>query len=259
MQRAKFFKKFLMPCGLCAAVPVVKPASPSQECAENCSHDLKTKKLIRPSELPIYVEDINQQMPCADHVPSALELQVGEVRRSLQGVRDQYRYINDSFSSVIDTGKEHSRFMLDYLREESNILPRIGAVGIGSLSGLILGLRGGTFKRLVYSSTGAAAVGAVCYPKKAEEGVVLMKYYTNVVYNFVYGIKPGDDKQLQYTLPELPKLSVPTSISEAFEMVANAGSGIATAIGSLSQKAITTLNEKKEEKEPVVESSDKKK
>lgn len=78
---------------------------------------------------------------------------------------------------------------LDYLREETNVLPRIGAVGVGGLSGLILGLRGGKFKKLVYSSTGALVVASICYPKQAQEGMSLAKHYINIGYNFVYGGK----------------------------------------------------------------------
>lgn len=77
--------------------------------------------------------------------------------------------------------------LLDYLREESNIMPRVGAIGIGGLAGLILGLRGRTFKKVIYSSTGALSMAGLCYPKKAEEGFDLAKHYVNVGYNFIYG------------------------------------------------------------------------
>lgn len=79
--------------------------------------------------------------------------------------------------------------MVDYLREESNFMPRMGAIGIGGLAGLILGLRGRTFKRVVYASTGALAMAALCYPKKAEEGVEAAKHYVRISYNFIYGGK----------------------------------------------------------------------
>lgn len=78
---------------------------------------------------------------------------------------------------------------LDYLREETNVLPRFGAVGIGGLSGFILALRGGKFKKFVYTSTGALIVASICYPKQAQEGLTLTKYYANVGYNFFYGSK----------------------------------------------------------------------
>jgi len=77
--------------------------------------------------------------------------------------------------------------LLDYLREENNFMPRIGAIGIGGLAGLIFGLRGRTLKRMVYSSTGAITMAAVCYPKKAEKGFDIAKYYINISYNFIYG------------------------------------------------------------------------
>lgn len=79
--------------------------------------------------------------------------------------------------------------MLDYLREESNPLPRLGAVGIGGLTGLVFSLRGGKFKRLVYTSTGALSVAAVCYPKQAQDSFTAIKHYANIGYNFIYGGK----------------------------------------------------------------------
>lgn len=78
---------------------------------------------------------------------------------------------------------------MDYLREEENSLPRVGAVVIGALTGLIFSLRGGKFKRLVYTTTGALSVGAFCYPKEAKESLVGAKHYINIGYNFIYGGK----------------------------------------------------------------------
>lgn len=65
MQRTVLFKKFLMPCGLCAAIPAMKPNSPPEEHAVPCSNETQAKKLIKPSELPIYsAEDgYTKQMP----------------------------------------------------------------------------------------------------------------------------------------------------------------------------------------------------
>lgn len=75
----------------------------------------------------------------------------------------------------------------DYLQDQANLMPRIGAVGVGGLSGLILSLRGGIFKRLMYTTTGAAIVGCVCFPKETKETVNTMEHYGNVSYNFIYG------------------------------------------------------------------------
>jgi hypothetical protein len=73
------------------------------------------------------------------------------------------------------------------LKDEPNILPRIGAVGVGGLSGFILALRGGKFKKLVYTSTGALIIASICYPNKAQTGMKFVKYYVNVGFNFLLG------------------------------------------------------------------------
>ena len=106
---------------------------------------------------------------------------------------------------------------LDYLNEEDNKIPRVGAIAIGGLAGLIFGLRGGLFKKLIFTSVGAGGVASLCYPKEAEiyaqKGIFESKRYATIGYNFVYGVKPGD-KQL-----ELPK--IPTSYDEVKGSLSN--------------------------------------
>ncbi|KAM0729182.1 MICOS complex subunit MIC27 [Formica fusca] len=243
----KFFKKILMPCGLCA-IPVIQPANPSESKMSPYGNEPGIKKLIRPSELPIYPfeDDYSKQTPCTDCSPSALEQNISKIRKSVQAVMSEYQHYTGVISDTIDTGVEHSRSLLDYLREESNVMPRVGAIAIGGLAGLVLGLRGRTFKRLVYSSTGALATAAICYPKKAEEGLDTAKHYINVGYNFVYGVKPGDNRQLEITMPELPKFKLPTSFSEFVDLTIVTGSAVATTVGSFAQNAYTSLSSNKE-------------
>ncbi|XP_067217349.1 MICOS complex subunit MIC27-like isoform X2 [Linepithema humile] len=260
----KFFKKILMPCGLCAAaaaVPAVKPANLSQDSMPALSTDSTVKNLIRPSELPIYSfeDDYSKQIPCKDCPPSALEQNISKIRKSVQAIVSEYQHYTGVVSDTIDTGFEHSRTLVDYLREESNVMPRMGAIAIGGLAGLVLGLRGRTFKRVVYTTTGAATVGALCYPKKAEEGIDVAKHYIKVGYNFIYGVKPGDNRQLEIALPELPKLKTPTSFSEFLDLTIDTGSAVATAVGSFAQNAYTSLSGSKEENQSTAKSTDAKK
>lgn len=81
--------------------------------------------------------------------------------------------------------------IVNYLQEENNTLPKAGAIGIGALTGLIFGLRGGFFKRTLYATTGALSMGALCYPKEAavytEIGLTEAKKYITIAYNFIYG------------------------------------------------------------------------
>lgn len=84
-------------------------------------------------------------------------------------------------------------------------MPRVGAIAIGGVAGLIFGLRGGFIRRVLYMSVGAGGVASICYPQEAEvyaqHGLVEAKKYATIGYNFVYGVKPGD-KQLE--LPTIP-------------------------------------------------------
>ncbi|EZA47565.1 MICOS complex subunit MIC27 isoform X2 [Ooceraea biroi] len=243
-----FFKKILMPCGLCAAVPVVKPANSSQDSMPADSHESKIKELIRPSELPIYTfeDDYCKQSPCKECPPSALEQNISKVRKSIQAVVSEYQHYTGVVSDTISIGYEHSNSLLDYLREESNVMPRMGAIGIGGLAGLILGLRGRTFKRIVYSSTGAVTMAAICYPRKVEEGFDAAKHYVNVGYNFIYGVKPGDDQQLG-TKSELPDVKIPTSFSEFVDLTVNTGSMISSAVVDFASNTYAYLSTKKED------------
>ncbi|XP_011869917.1 PREDICTED: MICOS complex subunit Mic27 isoform X3 [Vollenhovia emeryi] len=206
-----FFKKILMPCGLCA-VPVLKPASTSEDRMPR-SDEPGVRKLIRPSELPIYSfeDDYSKQSPCTECPPSALEQSVSKIRRSIQAAASGYQRYTGVVSDTIDIGFEHSRSLLDYLREESNVMPRMGAIAIGGIAGLVLGLRGRRFKRIVYSSAGALSMAAVCYPKKAEEGFDMAKHYANVGYNFIYGAYAniGGDKTKHVTFRNTEEVSAP--------------------------------------------------
>jgi len=253
-------KKFLMPCGLCAAVPALKTVPPSKDSPTPVSNDKQDKKLMRPSELPIYIveEPCSVPRPCADDSPpSFLEEGFGTVRKGVQGLWSEYSSITEGFNTKVSTGYEHSLLMLDYLREESNMMPRLGAVGIGGLTGLIFSLRGGKFKRLVYTSTGALSVAAVCYPKQAQESVTMVKHYANIGYNFVYGVKPGDSNQLELKLPEMPKMKIPSSTSEFFDLAVDAGSSLASLVGSLAGKASEAIIGDQETKSPQVETKPK--
>lgn len=81
--------------------------------------------------------------------------------------------------------------MVKYLSEESDDTTRMGAIGVGALTGFLLGLRGGMFKKLVYASAGALAMSGVCYPKEtyqySQEGMKQAKKNATIMYNFIYG------------------------------------------------------------------------
>ena len=163
--------------------------------------------------------------PKCEHKPSkvaqTIEDGIRSVRQEVTKVTDVYdsqkahidRYYVTAlketqrkvFSNVVDVGPRSSQFLFvsdirNYLQEEDNTLPRVGAIAVGSLAGVVLGVRGGFFRKLFYASVTGSAVASVCYPREAKK-------YASVVYNFAYGLKPGDERQ-----KDLPKF--PTTFGE---------------------------------------------
>lgn len=194
---------------------------PKQKTAPN-------KMVCKPSELPVY-RPLNQKIACEcqhAHKNTKATGATGAIEEGFRAARLQVqeasKLVTDQkkqFVDLYEEGKKQTKFVNDYLHQEDNTMPRVGAIAIGGLAGLIFGLRGGFFKRIIYTSIGAGGVGSVCYPQEAEmyaqHGLVEAKKYATIGYNFVYGVKPGD-KQL-----ELP--TIPTNLGE----LKNSVSGLA--------------------------------
>lgn len=89
-------------------------------------------------------------------------------------------------------------------------LPRVGAIAVSSLAGVVLGIRGGFFKKIFYASITGGGMYAFCYPRDAKK-------YATIAYNFAYGKKPGDEVQ-----KDLPKF--PSSFSEVKDRVVDLSS-----------------------------------
>jgi len=214
-----FFSTVIKRCLLPAAAVVAEAKISATRDAEvsNC----------RPSELPIYTpEPTSQELAKQDEeIPSTIESSIRTVRETLGKYSQELKAYERVAKESITESKQNIEWLIDYLRQEDNTLPKAGAIGIGALTGLIFGLRGGFFKKTIYATTGALGMAAVCYPKEASEytqvGVVEGKKYLTIAYNFVYGVKK-DDPPLE--LPSLPKL--PTNFSEAWDSVKSGTSSL---------------------------------
>ncbi|XP_062562020.1 MICOS complex subunit MIC27 isoform X2 [Armigeres subalbatus] len=216
--------------GVGCGVPFVLGAAAVVKASENTGTPVAgdaskaTKPIVcKPSELPLY-RPINQKVTCEceGHKESVPSKPVQAIEEGIRAVRvqvsDASHLLTDQKKQVVqwyEDGKKQTKFIRDYLNEEDNTMPRVGAIAIGGLAGLIFGLRGGFIRRLLYTSVGAGGVASVCYPQEAElyaqHGLVEAKKFATIGYNFVYGVKPGDEQL------ELP--TIPTSIGELKDSV----------------------------------------
>ncbi|XP_052129441.1 MICOS complex subunit MIC27 isoform X1 [Frankliniella occidentalis] len=162
MANWKLLRSMLIPRNMAlAAVPIAVKSKETE----------KDKTAIRPSELPIYVDEIKRQVVPEQHSDevSSIEEAVGTVRKELCSLVSEVNSLTSKASSVVKENMDASNELLDYLKEEENFLPRSGAIALSGLTGLVLGIRKGFFKRLIYMTVGAGGMASLCYPKEAEE------------------------------------------------------------------------------------------
>ncbi|XP_050309174.1 MICOS complex subunit MIC27 isoform X2 [Anthonomus grandis grandis] len=217
--------------GFITAAAVVVEAKYSQQ-----NENENTTK-CRPSELPLYTPDPQvatqngEGVRKAEPVPNFIENSVRQIRETVSKYTDEFYAYERVAKQSLTESKQNVEWLVDYLRQEDNTLPKAGAIGIGALTGLIFGLRGGFFKRTIYAATGGLGMAAVCYPKEASEysqvAAVEGKRLLTIGYNFVYGVKK-DEPPLE--LPSLP--SVPTSFSEAWDKLKTTATSLISDDGS---------------------------
>ncbi|XP_037947794.1 MICOS complex subunit MIC27 [Teleopsis dalmanni] len=197
-----------------AAVGVTKAAeTPSAVKEANDVSHLKR----RPSELPLYAPlhssnnsktDEEQQSNARRALESGVRVVRTEIQSGYNVVADQMKV----FDHYYETAKAHSMSAIDYLNQPHNSLPRSGAIAIGGLAGFIFAARGGFIRKVLYTTTGAGVIASICYPRQAEvaarESLYEARKVYAIAYNFVKGVKPGDEISVD------PVNKFPTSLEE---------------------------------------------
>ncbi len=73
---------------------------------------------------------------------------------------------------------------LCYLRTGAPQEVRIGTIVAGGLTGMLMGVRRGLARKLLFGSLGTAGGAYVAYPEETEK---YTKKYTSIAYNFIAG------------------------------------------------------------------------
>ncbi|XP_031639202.1 uncharacterized protein LOC116351262 [Contarinia nasturtii] len=205
------FAKLLGRTALISAAPVATAMK---------SNESEPQAVYKPQELPIYTTVFGKdakKVTTVENEPSVMRSSIeGGVKivrecccDCVKAVKDKKRPIDE----FIGTGIEHSQFAFDYLNQPANGIHRTGAIAVGAVSGYIIAIRRGFFRRLLYTSFGGLSVASICYPKEAElywqQALSETKTYATILYNFAYGVKPGDEPK------PLPNI-VPENLKEAY-------------------------------------------
>ncbi|XP_059486299.1 MICOS complex subunit MIC27 isoform X2 [Neocloeon triangulifer] len=185
---------------------------------------------IRRTEIPIYRDEVDRfrqetlKVQEEKDEPTLIRQLLSESLSTCRGeVVNLYEKLSPDltqFKDKIDTGVAHASGTLEYLRQEENDIPRVGAVAMAGMAGLIFGLRGGFFRKIFYMSTASTGMAALCYPNQAieisKDLVVNSKKYALIGYNFVKGDsveKTGPSPvKIVVKPPEAPKLTMKASV-----------------------------------------------
>ncbi|CAJ0937091.1 unnamed protein product, partial [Mesorhabditis belari] len=126
-------------------------------------------RLVSVAELPIYAEDKKSQLYFIESEPLPLQREFSTIRRAWQ---EEYNRVAERFS-LIDhavTGVQNTAFKVQrYVEDEWSVIPKAGAITLGGMAGLVLGMRRGAFGRIFTSATGMATMTAFCYPKETVD------------------------------------------------------------------------------------------
>uniref|UniRef100_T1GYV7 MICOS complex subunit n=1 Tax=Megaselia scalaris TaxID=36166 RepID=T1GYV7_MEGSC len=173
----------------------------------------------KPSDLPVYapLHSLTKKEPKCPHPHQpkqaapiqALECGIRTVRVEVFNVCNALSEQKKNFDDVLETGRAHTQTTIDYLNEPANTMPRVGAIAIGGLAGMIFAVRGGFIKKVLYTGVGAGGIASLCYPKEAEHygQIALQEAKKNfaIGYNFAMGIKPDDsNKKLPEAVSKFP-------------------------------------------------------
>ncbi|XP_073985180.1 MICOS complex subunit 26/27 isoform X3 [Rhodnius prolixus] len=189
----QILRRIFLPASGCGFAVV--HAKEKNEKEDKCDPE---RKLVRACDLPVYAEEkkcLDCTPPKKNEPDTLFTETVKCARKEMWYVMDQARIVKQQIEDGLEDLKSSSEEYLKYLREESNVAPRIGAIAVGGLSGYILALRRGIFRKLIYTSIGAGGMAALCYPREAKEysheALQLLKRYIIIGYHFINGDHEG--------------------------------------------------------------------
>jgi hypothetical protein len=147
----------------------------------------------RPNPAAVYAEpkDCGKASNCPrienrDPANTELERLVMEGRKHLGPYKDiVMRYADCGFKQA-SVYYEKLLDNLCYLRTRAPQEVRIGTVVVSGISGMLLGIRGGFFRKIFMTSLGTGGGAYLAYPYESEK---YAKKYSAIAYNFVSGTR----------------------------------------------------------------------
>ncbi|XP_022101520.1 MICOS complex subunit MIC27-like isoform X2 [Acanthaster planci] len=129
------------------------------------------RKTVLPKELPIYDEPGSK----AEYRLEPLDT-TGYVYQAVSIVRQNVWRFSGSIQGAVNKTKQAYRYaeqaekdIIAYIKTEEGFFPRVTAIALAGLTGVVLARKGGVFRKVLYSGALMSATASICYPYQAVE------------------------------------------------------------------------------------------
>ncbi|XP_070534963.1 MICOS complex subunit MIC27-like [Ptychodera flava] len=132
--------------------------------------EIEKSNLLKPRSLPVYGNPrpmiqyeyvIDKTNAVQDGITTARKY-VWQCTKSMQGTIDTVK-------DVYHKGETITKDVIEYAQTEEGFYPRLVAISMAGLVGIVLGAKGGFTRKLIYSGGLMTATASLCYPYQAVD------------------------------------------------------------------------------------------
>ncbi|XP_050531193.1 uncharacterized protein LOC126899941 [Daktulosphaira vitifoliae] len=196
----KFFKNIIIPnCPMSFMTYLADDIDDQKK-----KNDLKSStKKFRISELPIYSEENKCPQDEEKTDNNSIKLSMDDPKRIAKIINDTITNVGNKtinfknniyfkIGEIKDNIDEYRKEFLEKLRAEENLHLRCAFIMTGGVTGVILALRRGKFKKTLYSTLGTISTTALCYPDQAKKAYQMTRHGIKMAYYKFNGFDLSD-------------------------------------------------------------------
>ncbi|XP_033099422.1 MICOS complex subunit Mic27-like [Anneissia japonica] len=124
--------------------------------------------MVKAKDLSIYEDpSTDAQFILQPEAESSLQKGISVIRQKTWDVADSCQGIIQSTKNAYKTVENTTNDVVAFIKTEEGFYPRAGIIALAGLTGVVLGRKGGIFKKAIYSGALVTAAASICYPYQA--------------------------------------------------------------------------------------------
>ena len=127
---------------------------------------------IKVKNLPIYADEKpkkNYIYVSFEREKTSYEKFISSSRQIVFNYIDKFSHQTERAVKFYETGVEHTRSTLEYIRLETNILPKLTFISLSAAAGVVFGYKRSNFRKFTYSTLFTTAAVALCYTNETRK------------------------------------------------------------------------------------------